>query len=558
MRRLGLTAKITMLFALLGLAAGLGLFSAIRGLDVVHHSDREAFATLALANNAALLSSRVLHASVLSRPDDLAGDGQIERAIDMLDAAIELVDAARASLIRSLPADFREANPTLDPSLRTFIDFQRGIVEIGRKVSGKAALVEASASEARINVRQIIGITSQLADAFQTKARASAENANRLAKALRNRVIAIAVFLPLCGAMLAVYLLRRHLTRPLRELMAAIGEATSSSRVIDVPHSHRHDEIGQLARTVRTLSEVRATLVTREAEADHAQSHARRRTEELGRIADAFENQLGALLADIAQLSEVLRGALQDAAIGAQQVLDTSGAAAEAVISAGADAGAITEAALRLEHVVAQISVEIGRVSQTASAASRDAAGAAGMVGRLTENAAQIRDVVGLIQAIARQTNLLALNAAIEAARAGAHGRGFAVVASEVKVLAGQTADATARIAQRIEWVDSALLDAARALSGINASVGAVEHTSTEIAAMVGSHTELLGSLGATVMRIAAVTGGAAGAMADIARANGQSLKRAETGASGARDLDARIAALRGEADAFVLRLRAA
>ena len=50
------------------------------------------------------------------------------------------------------------------------------------------------------------------------------------------------------------------------------------------------------------------------------------------------------------------------------------------------------------------------------------------------------------IDAVANETNLLALNATIEATRAGDMGRGFAVVAGEVKVLAGQTANATHNI----------------------------------------------------------------------------------------------------------------
>jgi len=67
---------------------------------------------------------------------------------------------------------------------------------------------------------------------------------------------------------------------------------------------------------------------------------------------------------------------------------------------------------------------------------------------KLREQTDRVSGVAEQISAIARQTNLLALNATIEAARAGEAGKGFAVVAGEVKALAGETAKATAEIAE--------------------------------------------------------------------------------------------------------------
>ena len=165
-----------------------------------------------------------------------------------------------------------------------------------------------------------------------------------------------------------------HLTRPLRELMAAIARATSSNAVIDVPHQGRGDEIGQLARTVRSLSEVRATLVTREAEADiarrasavaHPGARAHRR-----RVRGADRQSL---LGEIAGSSEVLRRALQDSAVRAQQVSQSAATAAAAVGGAAAGAQRSADASLRLEQVIGQINTEVRRVSVMATAATQEA-----------------------------------------------------------------------------------------------------------------------------------------------------------------------------------------
>jgi methyl-accepting chemotaxis protein len=558
MRRLGLTAKITLLFALVSLVAGGGLLGAVRGLDAVHRIDGQALESAALANRAALLATRVAEAALMSRFDADGEARALEAALDRLDGVVEMVDSARAALVSSLPAEVAAANPGLDRSIRTFIAFQRDIVEIGQRVSVKAALVEAGAEEARDNVREIMAITSKMRDEMSRLAQQATGRATALADSVRLQTFALALLLPLGGGALAIVLLRRYLTRPLRELMAAIGRATSSDEVTAVPYLGRADEIGQLARTIRSLSEVRATLLTREGEAALARQHQQTRSQELARIADEFEVRLGALLREIAVASETLRSALQDAAVRVVQISSSTATAASSVAGAEAEARSTTDAALRLEQVIVQINAEVGRVSETATAAAQEASGTTALVGRLTENAGQIRDVIGIIEALARQTNMLALNATIEAARAGVHGRGFAVVASEVKALAGQTGAAAAQVVARIVLVEEALSQAAQAVSIIAGNADTMEQTGSEISTMVGSHAHLLGSLCETVARISQVTGTAAGAMSDIAAANAQMVVQADMGASGAQALDERIAALQDEAVEFARRLRAA
>lgn len=76
------------------------------------------------------------------------------------------------------------------------------------------------------------------------------------------------------------------------------------------------------------------------------------------------------------------------------------------------------------------------------------------MAASLNEKIAKSKSVeqIGILTSniieITEQTNLLALNASIEAARAGEAGRGFAVVADEIGKLAGNSADAAAKIRQ--------------------------------------------------------------------------------------------------------------
>jgi methyl-accepting chemotaxis protein len=112
-----------------------------------------------------------------------------------------------------------------------------------------------------------------------------------------------------------------------------------------------------------------------------------------------------------------------------------------------------------------------------------------------------------MISGIAAQTNLLALNATIEAARAGEAGKGFAVVASEVKSLAGQTAKATADIAEQIAHMRSVALSAVETVRGIGAVVAEIHEAAAAIAAAVEEQGAATAEIARSVGDVARSTG---------------------------------------------------
>ena len=138
-----------------------------------------------------------------------------------------------------------------------------------------------------------------------------------------------------------------------------------------------------------------------------------------------------------------------------------------------------------LKLSVRNISDAMAKSRDRASAAVDQVENADQQAQRLAAAAEAMSGIVDLIGSIAGQINLLALNATIESARAGEAGRGFAVVASEVKTQAGQAKQATDRIGNEIESMNSISADVASALRGIKDAIETVSHYVTSTAASV-------------------------------------------------------------------------
>ncbi|MBN1625298.1 MAG: methyl-accepting chemotaxis protein [Deltaproteobacteria bacterium] len=124
-----------------------------------------------------------------------------------------------------------------------------------------------------------------------------------------------------------------------------------------------------------------------------------------------------------------------------------------------------------VEEMTATIN-EISRNTENAKIITEQAVSEAGAcsahMGTLGHAAQEIGKVVETITEISEQVNLLALNATIEAARAGEVGKGFAVVANEIKDLAGQTAQATTEIKDRVAAIQNSTRDTIGGIKGIS------------------------------------------------------------------------------------------
>ena len=227
---------------------------------------------------------------------------------------------------------------------------------------------------------------------------------------LRNQFLIAGLALSLLFAALFVVIVRRWLTRPLRD---AIGLASryASGDLRDSLDIKRQDEVGQLIEAINGIGNGLHTIVLQVRES-----------------ASDIHHGTNALAADSGEISEQINKQ-------ASSVEETSASMEQLAATLQQNAASMEE----MQSLVNETAVEVqkGGITVEEAVATMDAIRTASQ---------RIADITHVIESIAFQTNILALNAAVEAARAGEHGKGFAVVAQEVRALAARSANAVKEI----------------------------------------------------------------------------------------------------------------
>lgn len=255
---------------------------------------------------------------------------------------------------------------------------------------------------------------------------------------LRNNLL-VGLVVVAAGIVVTIFLVR-SINKPLKELAdksIKVGEGdytVSFSSTVD-------DAIGQLTNSLGIMVAKGRTMLEDIIKSSESLSAA---STELATISDQMVGN-----------AESTTTIADESSRNAQEVSDNMASVSAAMEESTVNLDMIASASEEMGNTIKEIAENSARARQTTEQAVSTAQKSHGSIMELGEAARAIGSITETITEISEQTNLLALNATIEAARAGEAGKGFAVVANEIKDLAQGTAEATGKIKEAIDGIQS-------------------------------------------------------------------------------------------------------
>ncbi|MFT3967791.1 MAG: methyl-accepting chemotaxis protein [Sphingobium sp.] len=443
--------------------------------------------------------------------------------------------------VRDLNASVAEARGTLDAADQPLLD------EVETSAAAYKATVDRVIAAGPTDATSVAAIMAagdvvdasieKIREPVIKRAEAISREQERMAMLTMAITVAIALLAGIASFVLA-RIIKRAISGEIGALSTAISRIANSDFDVEIGHSDRSDEMGELARSAERLRETSRAKLRSDAEMAHMVEQV---GQALRRLADG---DLTVQLPDLGQGYASVRAdfnaairRLHDAMLSVSQTANNIRCGSSEISQASTDLAQRTELhaseLASAAEAVDAITHAIGTTAASALEANRgvrEAVSEAGEGGEIVRRAvaamasiegstAQIGQIIGVIDSITFQTNLLALNAGVEAARAGEAGSGFAVVASEVRALAQRSADAAKDIKELIESsaVDVtsgadmvrkagvALQKISERIDGVTELVDGISGSSNEQSARLGETNRIMGSMDRVTQQNAAM-----------------------------------------------------
>ncbi len=368
----------------------------------------------------------------------------------------------------------------------------------------------------------------------RTVALATSSNDAIVAGALGlTQIASIVLVLISCVALAAViavaWRMPAYILRPLDQLRAAILSLAEGRYDFSVPLVSRHDELGDIARSLEVLRQNAAGQAALQQKVSQAKERELQNQHGLTAKAQQFQAIITRVVEGLGEQVAQLHGTAEALSEASETATFEAASAANVSASAADNSNAVAAATEQLSGSIREISDQAHRTNSVVEAADNEAKRTSSDVGKLAAAAEEIGSIVAVIRSIADQTNLLALNATIEAARAGEAGRGFAVVAAEVKELSAQTANATDAIAEQIHAIQQSTGAAVGAIQSVSGRVGEIQAFTGAIAAAVEEQTAVAQEIANNVQRAASASEKAAKSSSEVSQSAAQTKQQAQS-----------------------------